>query len=251
MNRPTQSLRLILLLLCASYASLGAETAFEEAFARGTANAYQGDYTAALEAFTQASEHGTSAALEANTAYSYWKKGELGRALLHYQRAYWLSPHDPDIAANRRQAAEAARLPVPPESQYVDFASILSVDAWLLWLACSFWGLIFALVLQPLLSRSRLLRVALASLFGLGVLASAAGLTYWFSQRNDGILLEAKTPLKAAPATKSPIKDNLLAGEQATLLSEHGDYFQIRTSQDETGWVSKDAFAPILSRKAL
>lgn len=83
---------------------LGASAAVQaqdEIVARGNAAYQEGDFAAAVEAYQAVLESGyRSAGLEYNLANAYFKTGELGRALLHWERAQELAPGDQDIQAN-------------------------------------------------------------------------------------------------------------------------------------------------------
>lgn len=93
-----RTIRLCLALLVAIPAALSAQ---DEIIARGNQAYQDGDYTAAIEAYTAVQQGGfSSAGLEYNLGNSWFKAGELGRAILHWERARRLAPGDDDVLAN-------------------------------------------------------------------------------------------------------------------------------------------------------
>jgi tetratricopeptide (TPR) repeat protein len=133
----------------------------DEIVARGNQTYQEGDYAAAIEAYQAVRDGGfTSAGLEYNLGNAHFKSGNLGRAILHWERALVLSPGDPDTQAN------------------LDLARSLTVDAiepmptfWLV-SAASWW--------VGLLSRGALIAVVAG-----GWLVLAGGLIGWILARGD------------------------------------------------------------------
>ncbi len=75
---------------------------FREGFDSGNKFYEQGDYPVAIAEYEKARLSGeVSAALYYNLAGAYLKSGDLGRAILNYQRAAIIAPRDPDIASNQ------------------------------------------------------------------------------------------------------------------------------------------------------
>ena len=73
----------------------------EEIVLRGNQAYQEGAYPAAIEAYEAVRDAGyTSAGLEYNLGNAYFKTGELGRAILHWERAIELDPGDADARAN-------------------------------------------------------------------------------------------------------------------------------------------------------
>ncbi|MDX1646576.1 MAG: tetratricopeptide repeat protein [Longimicrobiales bacterium] len=86
--------------LALAFAPLGS-AAQDEIVARGNQAYQEGDWDSAVEAYEAvvASGH-RSGGLEYNLGNAYFKAGDLGRAILHWERALELSPGDPDVLAN-------------------------------------------------------------------------------------------------------------------------------------------------------
>jgi hypothetical protein len=77
---------------------LGAQ---QEFFAEGNRLYQEGDYEAALDRYDRVLDAGfENSALYYNIGNTHFKLGDLGRAILNYERAYRLDPRDKDVAAN-------------------------------------------------------------------------------------------------------------------------------------------------------
>lgn len=85
-------------------------------------SAYQaGDYDGALKLYREIIDSGfVSAAVYYNIANSYMKKGELGRALVGYERALRLSPRDSDLRANWMYARSIMKNPEVSPAQSLE-----------------------------------------------------------------------------------------------------------------------------------
>jgi len=82
----------------------------EETFDRATHAYEQGQWDAAAEGFRGLLRYGfDDPRIEYNLANAEFKRGRLGEAILHYERARRLSPSDPDIVANLAVARSRIR----------------------------------------------------------------------------------------------------------------------------------------------
>ena len=86
------------------------------------------DATQAYEAVL--AQNGYSAPVLFDLGNAYYKDGNIGQAILAYQRAQWLAPGDADIAANLQFAQKQAGL-AATESHWSDRISrVLSASSW-------------------------------------------------------------------------------------------------------------------------
>lgn len=73
----------------------------DELVARGNVAYQEGRYSEAIDAYEAVLSSGfSSAGLQYNLGNAYFKAGDLGRAILHWERALALAPGDPDTRAN-------------------------------------------------------------------------------------------------------------------------------------------------------
>jgi tetratricopeptide (TPR) repeat protein len=139
-------------------AAVGAQ---DEIVLRGNQAYQEGDFAAAIEAYEAVQEAGfTSAGLEYNLGNAYFKLGELGQAILHWERALVLDPGEADAQAN----LELARTLTTDAIEPLPVFWLFSVATW--WV--------------DLLPRSLLL-----VLVSLGWLGTTGGIVLRFLARGD------------------------------------------------------------------
>ena len=120
----TSSARVIGFALCLLVppASIHAQ---DEIVDRGNLAYQEGDYAAAIEAYEAVVAGGfTSAGLEYNLGNAYFKSGDLGLSILHWERALVLSPGDPDTRANLELARSITADAIEPMPTFWLFAVV-------------------------------------------------------------------------------------------------------------------------------
>ena len=107
-------LLLVLVLLLPAQPFAEADTLF----ALGNRLYAEGDFRGAAAAYEGAAEAGwTSPALELGLGAAYFEAGQIGRSVLHFERAHRLAPRDLDVRRNLRLAharVDLAPSPLPP-----------------------------------------------------------------------------------------------------------------------------------------
>lgn len=134
----------------------------EEIYEQGNQLYQAGDHAAALEAYQAVRAAGfESSDLYYNLGNAYFKTGDLGRSILHYERALRLASRDPDVLANLELARSLTADEVEPLPRF--------------WLLSAFWWWV------DLLPRSALIAVVstayLLAMGGLCVRILSRGLT--------------------------------------------------------------------------
>ncbi len=99
----------------------------QELLAQGNQRYQDGDYAAAVQAYQGVIQGGfESADLYYNLGNAWFKSGDLGRAILAWERARALRPHDADVAANLELARSLTADDVHPMPRFW----LLSVVSW-------------------------------------------------------------------------------------------------------------------------
>jgi tetratricopeptide (TPR) repeat protein len=208
-------------------------------------------YRQSVGAFETLAEHGVrNAALEYNLGNTYFRLGELGRAILHYRRALRFDPTDPALTANLTYARNRVEPYIEPSGgrQLVNrlmfwtnrtsihdrfwMASIASIVGW------------GGLVLR-LRWRSRALTV-LAGLLVVAGLANSASVGWQLhdeARRPPAVVVGGERVLRLGrgegyePALNQPLGP----GVELRLLSHRGDWVEVELRNDKTGWLPASA----------
>lgn len=247
---------LIVLLLASLYASarsLEPEQLMEEANEAYQAKAYE----EAIEGYEAIAAAGyESAALYYNLGNSYYRSGELGRAVLNYERARLLAPRDPEIRHN----LEVVRREIPDQLEQVP--EFFLSRWWRIWreaLSPGAWGVLGLLLLWAgigglalwLLGPRRQYRkwgfVAGVALLMLSVLpfALGAGRQAYRIDTDVAVILSENVVLRSAPDPQSQSILTLHEGLTVDLLDTIGDWYKVRLSDGEQGWLPMEALEEV------
>ena len=188
---------------------------------------------------------GYSAPVLFNLGNADVRLGKMGDAILNYERAKWLAPHDPDIIANLRFAQKQAGLAPTSDSWAASVADFLSPNEWA-WLASGSLAVLCASILGAQLGGRRrgfFFLLNAASVLFL-VVASGAVAVRWLEL--DRAILPAKsTPALISPFAGAKALAEFSAGQAVTVEKAHGGFALVRDTAGRSGWVSNSQVAMI------
>jgi tetratricopeptide (TPR) repeat protein len=200
------------------------------------AAAYRGVLAAGVE----------SGAVHFNLGNAYFKAGDVGRAVLAYERARRLIPGDPDLRANLAYAAETSGdAPEPSVLTTLAFPLAQRFDTeTLAWLAAGGWWVTWlaACLARLVPAVGRLMR-PIAVLGALGVaLGASSGLFRWWTLDRPTfavVLAEGDTPIRAEP---SPTATTLFATKPGTVVTvsrSRDAWLQVVARDGRRGWMER------------
>lgn len=216
------------------------------AFFQGNTAYQQGEYDVAARSYQQLVDAGLeSGPLFFNLGNAFFKSGQLGRAMLNYERAERLMPRDPDVGVNLAYALELAKEEVPERPFWqrllFPFASRattgqLSVLTSLLWFA--WWGLLALRLVLPSL-RIVVGRAAwcvlVAVLIAGGNLAVRVGTV---ELRRDAVVVEAgETAVRFEPSENGTEHFRVNEGALLEVTDERDEWLQVRRWDSRRGWI--------------
>ncbi len=238
---------LILFLLLAG--SVQAQNINVEKFNQGVTLFTSSGYKEALQLWTEIYDTGyRSAELDYNIGNAYFKLNEIPNAILFYERAYLLKPTDENINYNLQIARTLIvdRFQEIPELFFVRWYNLvslfLSANAWAVISLTTF--IICLLFLSYYLYsskyRSKVLGFWLAMFF-LIISASSLALTL----RNKSLVFNSNKAIISSPIVNgksSPDSSGtdlfiLHEGTKITIVDEVGEWYEIRLSDGNKGWV--------------
>jgi tetratricopeptide (TPR) repeat protein len=204
------------------------------------------DYAKAIERFTSIARSGVqNGKLYYNLGNAHLKNGDLGVAILWYERALKLIPNDPDLTFNLEFARTLTKDAPEAESPLLRIfffwkyqLSAQTVTRAAIGLSLIFWVVLIA---WRITRRRTLRRIAIAVCLPALIMAITAGHAYFQNvYRRTAIVLPEKTAVRSGLQTDSTELFTLHAGAKVTVMKTHKDHFQIRFSKDKIGWVRQD-----------
>lgn len=224
-------------------------------FARANKYYERKDYDSAIQTYNAVLKQGKeSASLYYNLGNAYFKKGDLGHAILYYMRAKRLDPSDEDIVQNLAFAKQFSRVKMEGvELNPINTFMISLVDPYrlttLAWVSSAFFILfIFLLIFRFGLGVTNPF-VRVATIVALMLLIVSVGLTT-FKYRNDfltrrGVIVAEEAPVQTGPAEQSDIELQGAPGLIVEILGETSNYYNVLFENKRRGWIRKDLIAEI------
>jgi tetratricopeptide (TPR) repeat protein len=217
----------------------------------------QNNYKAAIQQYQKVLESGAvSDAVLYNLANAHFKNNQLGSAILFYEKAQRLAPHDRDISENLSFARTriADKVDRPPEGVFVSLVkrmtNWLSLDAETA-LAVVFFiaanGAFALFWLDVIPGFSRLALYASIALLVLFMILGSSNLLriYWQETVQEGVVLVEKADVLSGPASDSPILFSVHEGLKVRIENDLPDWVQISLENGWNGWVKKEALGEI------
>ncbi len=188
-----------------------------------------------------------------NLGNAYYSKGDVGRAVLQYERALLMDPSDPDVQANLESVRKKAGLAAPSESEWAKLFLFCSLNTWT-------WSGFYALILLALSSLVRGVwlnfgkpgsspQTACRALFFSGIvllLVSSTGMLLQTSQLNRGVIVASEAPVKVSPFDMAANVSSLHGGETVRTLKRYGNFLYVESYSGSKGWISSSLVEPVL-----
>ncbi len=232
-----KQIALILFLMCTFALRARADDArFEKAnqeFAAGNYQAATADYSGDV------GDGLWSANLFYNLGNAYFREGDLGRAILNYDRALQIDAHHPEAEANLRLARDQTRgLELTP-SPLEKFIRNIRTSTWIVATAILFWLAVILLVWRP---RGKFLAGAATCLF----VSAACG---WMARTQEngvhgqGAAIVVAENAEARVATADTARSILLLppGSEVVILQQRGDWNYAMLPNNQRGWIPAKA----------
>lgn len=197
-----------------------------------------------------------SSELYYNLGNSYYRSNQLGKAILNYERALQLAPSDGDIQHNLKVAKHelvdnfGIVEPFFLRKWWFNAADSLSSSAWAIIGLLFLWAGIAGLILW-LIGKERTQRKKGFFIGGILLLVSALPFLLAVSRKNNevnsqaAIVLQKEITLRSAPDKESTEVVLIHEGSKVALLDNIGDWYKVRLSNGEQGWLPESGFEKI------
>ena len=217
--------------------------------AEGDSAYMRNDFAAAIQIYEALLQNGEAPEIYYNLGNSYYKSGDIARAILNYERALLLSPGNTDIRANLEvaQAKTIDKVTPIPEIFFVAWTksliNCLSVDAW------AKYGIVFFLLLlasSALFFFSKKMRLKKTGFIcGLVCLAFtvlcnvfAAQQKSELTQRDKAIILAPSVTVRSTPSESGTSLFVLHEGRKVEIKDNTmREWKEISLEDGKVGWV--------------
>lgn len=178
-----------------------------------------------------------------NLGNAEWKVVRPGHAILAWERARLLNPHDRNTEANLAFARRKTELASPTLAWHESYSAWLTPNVWLAAASLGFWGGVFLLTLPRLLGMRRADWHQGAAALLLTIFLLTVPALFGLNHRgNIGVALEDFTALRLTPTRDGEELVKLPAGEIARVEKTRGDYLYVRAEGERAGWVRHEEF---------
>ena len=225
----------------------------DDAFDRASQAYAKGNWNEAAEGFQELLRYGfRDARLEYNLAGAEYKRGRLGQAVLHYERARRLDPGDHDTIANLELVRSKLRdvVPADPSESGIVGAIRRFQDRWGVTAQAAValagvWAAAFLLVVGASRSggftpgRSWLLAGALLVALAVGASWRATDRRLYGARR--AVVLAPSVEALAGPGLENTALFTLHEGTTVVVRTERDGWLQVALPNGLSGWVARDA----------
>jgi len=171
---------------------------------------------------------------------AYFRAGDLGRAILNYERALALDPRHPETEANLRIVRDEARALELTPSAPERFLTFASLNNYAIAAATAFWVGVFCLA-ALIFARRRSRGTVAVAILSLAIFALAMAAISWINNGNKGRALAIVTSdgVEARLATADTANSVLALppGSEIRILSRRGDWIYGALPNNLRGWI--------------
>ncbi len=211
------------------------------------------DYDKAISLYNKIINSGwESGAIYYNLANSYFRKGDIGRAILNYERARRLIPADSDLNYNLRYARSlvAMKIHTPKYNLIHRFIKKISnrysrdFFAWLMIISILIMSIyvLIASYFKFLHKNIYLIVFVFFLLFSLCLYI----FTYKLNVENKLAVVLKKTDARFEPRLDSTVHFKLYPGLELKVLKQEGRWAKISREDGKRGWIPKDCFEQVV-----
>jgi tetratricopeptide (TPR) repeat protein len=244
-------------ILFALFESLFLQTVFaannQETSAYQRANVYyeQDNFDEAIKQYSSIQDSGLeSGNLYYNLGNCYFKKGELGMAILYYEKARRLIPLDKDLEFNYEYAsslikgqAVASQKSLPLRVADNLFEKF-TVDGLTILLSALYILILVSILISFFFRTLKKHALIVAVFIGLAVITGVAGLTRKITLLDkEAIVITEQADAKFEPMDKATTYFTLYEGMKVEVISSKNNWHKVRRQDNKSGWVGNNAIA--------
>ena len=225
--------------------------------AEGDSAYIKADYATAIQIYESLLKNWESADVYYNLGNSYYKAGEIAKAVLNYERALLMKPGNSDIRANLEvaRAKTIDKVEPVPEVFFVSWAKALinsmSVDAWATWGIVSF--ILFIIALYFFIFSKQIILKKGGFISGIVFLIVVICSNLFASEqkerlvnRSEAIVMNPSVTVRSTPSESGTSLFILHEGRKVSIKDNSmKEWKEIRLEDGKVGWVPASAIEVI------
>lgn len=204
-----------------------------------------GDFPQAIARYEEVmASHGFSVSVLFNLGNSYAQTGQVGRAVLNYERGLRLAPDDADLQGNLQLLRREKGLFAEPPQGWQPFL-LLSLDRWAL-LALTALLLLAVWRLAALkLPWARKYHLSISLLFVTVLLLATTATAVRYRSFNPSVVLADDARLLLSPFPSAASVGAIQEGRLVVVEKSHGDYLYVADENGRHGWMVATQLEPL------
>lgn len=248
---------IIILLEAVPFCEILSQESPEQKFNKGTELFSSGKYKEALDEWLSFYNSGIhSGDLDYNIGNAYFKLNNIPGAILFYERAHLLKPVDEDITYNLQivKSFVVDKFNEIPELFFVQWFNFLSLTiSTNKWAIISLISFILCLLFSSLYIYSTVYRHKVLGFWAGVIFIFLSFSSFGLSERNKSLIFNSHKAIifcpvvngKSSPDTSGTDLFVIHEGTKVTVEDEVSDWFEIRLSDGNKGWIPSKCFEKI------
>ncbi len=187
-----------------------------------------------------------------NLGNAYFKKNELGEAILSYERAKRLIPRDGDLESNYKYARSLVETTVRAPQKIWPLRFIermldrFTVNEATIFISSLYIVITLILIISIFVrNRKRYFLIILSALIIIFLIASASLAVKIISLKGEAVIIARKAEAKFEPFERATTHFDLYEGMKVDIISSKDEWDKIERADGKAGWVKKSALEAI------
>lgn len=218
-------------------------------FSKGNQLYEKGNYDEAVKEYSRLLEQGVeSGNIYFNLGNCYFKKGELGRAILNYERARRLIPDDSDLKSNYNYALSKMESTSTQASTPImdKIFGIFTLNGLTIFVSSVYVLIVSILTASIFIQSVRRYRIIAISILSLVLISGAFSLYGRVSVLDkEAIVISKNAEAKFEPLDNATTHFTLYGGMKTIILETKSDWIKISRPDGNIGWITKDSIEKI------
>lgn len=206
---------------------------------------HNAEFAQAVDCYKEIGKGGYSSSVLFNMGNGFAQMGQIGPAVLYYQRALCLSPGDSDITGNLSLIQNEEGLFSPEPSLIKALVDLCTINQWAIVALAALSAYLCFAVYQLKFGRQTSVEVIVilccATLFVLAVFGTAMKYQRW---GKSVIISDSK--ILISPYDNAAQAGTIKPGRLVTVRKQHGEFSYIVDETGRKGWIVQKNVAPIL-----